>query len=82
MGSKSKQKNLLDIEHQKYLNYFNVCAITGLTVGFTVVWANVLEQISSELMQSALLLDAVVFAFALLLINNKMAEVVGKIRKL
>jgi len=33
-----KQKNLLDLEHQKYLNYLNILLISLVTANVTIIW--------------------------------------------
>jgi hypothetical protein len=75
MDSVSRRKNLLDIEHQKYLSYFNILSITVLTSGFTIVWARILNQIDAPLFNTAILILITVFTVPILIIHKKMQKV-------
>lgn len=78
----TKKKNLLDIRHQRYLNYFNIIAIVWLTSAFTIVWAFILQQITIGLTYAALIVDVVAFGTCLWIVHKELKNITRKIQKL
>jgi len=74
-----KQKNLLDLKYQTYLNYFNITAISFITAGFTAVWAFLLQQIGPQLFASFAFIWVLSTVSLLALIHAKASAVYSKI---
>jgi amino acid transporter len=78
----TKQKNLLDIKHQRYLNYFNIITISAITSIFTIIWSFFTDHIDFALLQTSLTIVAFFAIVLIYLCFRKMSEVERKIKGL
>ncbi len=77
-----RQKNLLDLEHQRYLNYFNVFAATGIAITFSIIWSYFIDKITKALFVVALLIVMIIFSALLIATIRKMELTREKIKAL
>ncbi len=77
-----KTKNVLDLEHQKYINYFNIFAISFITISFTIIWSFLSEKITSELLYTGLVIDISIFITILLIIRIRIKNIIIEIKSL
>ena len=77
-----KRKNLLDIDYNTYLNYFNVLAIGLITaaISFSVAW--IAKQIPYEYFETALIFIVIFFMFSFAAIHEKLDNIKMKISAL
>lgn len=78
----AKRKNLLDIRHQRYLNYFNILAISMVTIAFSSIIGYFSKAISAEYFATFILVDAIVFGFLAVTAFQKMNAIYDKIIEL
>jgi VIT1/CCC1 family predicted Fe2+/Mn2+ transporter len=76
-----KKKNILDATYQKYLNYFNILAISLITSLFTVFWAYFTKTVTFELMISSIVSIISLFGMSLTVAYLKMNDVLELIKK-
>lgn len=77
-----KVKNILDLQHQRYINYFNICAISFVSITFSIVWSTILEKIPVGFFYAAFGFETAVFAFLLLLLKRKIASILTSVANL
>lgn len=76
------RKNILDIEHQRYLTYFNIIVIFVITSTFTTALSFITEKISfGFLIYLLLMIISAGFAISFIF-RNKMNKKLDEIRKL
>jgi MFS-type transporter involved in bile tolerance (Atg22 family) len=76
------KKNVLDIEHQKYLTYFNITAVFVVTSIFTTVLSFVTEKINFIFFLYLFLIIVSVGFSAGFIFRKKMDKKLDEIRKL
>ena len=82
LKQKAKFKNILDIEHQRYLTYFNISVISGITSLFGSLLSFITEKINIGTL--TLLIFAIAFSSAAagFIFLNKMNKKLNEIRAL
>ncbi|MFA4907535.1 MAG: hypothetical protein WC602_04665 [archaeon] len=78
----AKRKNILDIRHQKYMNYFNIFAISMITIAFSSAIGFFSKNLSFEYFATFIFLDAIIFGFLSIAAHQKMAGVFKEILSL
>ncbi len=79
---KTKEKNLLDHEFQKSLNYLNIIAITALTSIFAVYPALITKQLEINSFWTIVILILIISFPLILIFKTKMDGVNKKIKEL
>lgn len=82
LTSFNQKKNLLDLRHQRNLNYFNIFAIGFITTTFSIVWAFILNQIEFRIFIQFLVVNSLIFVVALIVIKSRMDKTMSEIRNL
>jgi len=72
MDQNNKEKNLLDLKHQRILNYVNICAISAIGFAFSLYLAELQKIIASSapLIFIDLFIAGLLIAYWLLKIKN------------
>jgi len=78
----SKRKNILDLEHQAHINYFNIVSISFITITFTIIWSYFIDKINLELLIGGLAFAGSLFMTVLTLIFSKIKNIKEQIKNL
>ena len=78
-----KQKNLLDLEHQKYLNYLNILLISLVTANVTIIWGWIAIEFRYEgIVYTALTILWIVISILIYFVQKKRNAILRKLRVL
>lgn len=77
-----KLKNVLDATYQKYLNYFNISAISLITTIFSLAVGHLSKAIPQQVMFSSVIFSILIFGSALAFSYAKMNKTLDKIKEL
>ena len=77
-----KRKNILDAQHQTYLNYFNIAAISSITIGFTTIFGYLTNQISWQTLITLLVVIFVISPTIMAILSKRMKGILDTIRTL
>jgi len=76
------EKNILDIEHQRYLTYFNTSIIISITSAFSLLISYLSEKIDITLFELLIFFVMVIGSTAILIFRSKMNRKISEIRAL
>ena len=76
------RKNILDIEHQRYLTYFNIFVLFAITSSFTTVISFVTEKINFGFFSYLLSIILFIGFVTSFIFRSKMDKKLNEIRKL
>jgi len=76
------KKNILDIEHQRYLTYFNISIVFAVTSAFTTFISFLTEKINFLIFTFLISTIITVSLTSGIVFRNKMNEKLNEIRKL
>jgi len=78
----SKKKNILDANYQRYLNYFNIVAISLISSLFTIFWSYATKTISLDVLYFGSLMTTFIFGTFLFLIYQKANKAIKSIEEI